>query len=313
MKKNTFKLSILFAIALPVFILCGSSTAAAQTTTAGGIAPEASARPPLIPQTLTSAGTTQNITKQDDVELKILKEKNLLTSEFQSSMISIIIWSLSAIVSTVLLLVGASLFTNFKLHDKDLQRVKEDYDAKIKIFQAEIEAQLAVSSRDVAAAQEVRSQQDLDRMLDQTSQVRSHFETVRASLEGKYDEVLKATNKSEIAVKRLDENLINITTELRRAESLIWEVKKVPTNFLISCLQGLDVALLAKNEYDIGDFIGEIKKSLQENFIDAQRTIDEQILEFFERRLKKLAAVRPDDEKAIRDLLDQCSEISSEP
>lgn len=308
MKKNTFQLSILLAIILPFFILCGYSTAATPTTTSGEIAPEASAHPPLTPQALTSAGIAQNTTKQDDTELKILKEKNLLTSEFQSSMISIIIWSLSAIVSTVLLLVGASLFTNFKLHDKDLQRVKEDYDAKIKVFQAEIEAQLAVSSREVAAAQEVRSQQDLDRMLDQTSQVRSHFEAVRASLEGKYDEVLKATNKSDIAVKKLNENLINIATELRRAESLIWEVKKVPINFLISCLQGLDVAMLAKNEYDIGDFIGEIKKSLQENFIEAHRTIDEQILEFFEMRLKKLAAVRPDDEKAIRDLLAQCSE-----
>lgn len=312
MKEYTRSLSILLAVVIPAFIFCGIATAGAQVPAVGEIAAKASNTQLHAPPNLTDVDTTPKIKTSDETELKILKEKNLLISEFQSSMLSIIIWSLSAIVSTVLLLVGASLFTNFKLYDKDLQRIKEDYDAKIKIFQSEIEASLAVASRDVAAAQEIRSQQDLDRMLDQTSQVRSHFEAVRVSLESKFDEVLKVATHSDAAVKKLNESVVNITTELRRAESLIWEVKKIPTNFLISCLQGLDAALLSENDYDIGDFVDQIKQSLQKNFIDTKLMVDEQLLGFFERRLTKLAAVRPDDEKAIRALLAQCSVVSSE-
>lgn len=312
MKKIIVALSISLAVVLPAFLFCQTATATAQVTTVGEIAAKASDAHPLALPDVPETSATPKIRASDEVELKILKEKNLLISEFQNSMLSIIIWSLSAIVSTVLLLVGASLFTNFKLHDKDLQRVKEDYDSKIKIFQSEIETSLAVASRDIAAAQEVRSQQDLDRMLDQTSQVRSHFETVRVSLESKFDEVLKATTRSDAAVKELNDSVVNITTELRRAESLIWEVKKIPANFLISCLQGLDAALLSENDYDIDDFVDQIKESLQKNFIDTKLMVDEQLLGFFERRLTKLAAVRPDDEKTIRTLLAQCSVVRND-
>jgi len=308
MKKNIGALSILLAVVLPVFLSCSIATAT-QVASVG----EAAAKPldahPLAPLVLSNVGAAPKTNMSDETELKILKERNLLASEFQNSMLSIIIWSLSAIVSTVLLLVGASLFTNFKLHDKDLQRIKEDYDAKIKIFQSEIDASLAVASRDIAAAQEIRSQQDLDRILDQASQVRSHFETVRVSLESKFDEVLRAMARSDATVKDIKGNVVSITTELRRVESLIWDVKKIPTNFLISCLQGLDTAILSGNDYDIDDFIGLIKESLQNSFIDAKLVIDEQLLEFFERRLVKLAVVRSDDEKSIRMLLAQCSVV----
>ncbi|KAB0526884.1 hypothetical protein ACFFQ5_27675 [Pseudomonas brassicacearum] len=308
MKKIIGTLSILLAVVLPAFLSCSIATAT-QVASVGEVAAKPLDASPLAPLVLNNVGTTPKTNMSDETELKILKERNLLASEFQNSMLSIIIWSLSAIVSTVLLLVGASLFTSFKLHDKDLQRIKEDYDAKIKIFQSEIDASLAVASRDIAAAQEIRSQQDLDRMLDQASQVRSHFETVRVSLESKFDEVLRATARSDATVKDIKGNVVSITTELRRVESLIWDVKKIPTNFLISCLQGLDTAILSGNDYDIDDFIGLIKESLQNSFIDANLVVDEQLLEFFERRLVKLAVVRPDDEKSIRMLLAQCSVV----
>lgn len=308
MKKITPSLLISLALISPAFLFCPTATATARVATVAEVAAKASDAQPIALPDAPEIIAASKMRASDESELKILKEKNLLISEFQNSMLSIIIWSLSAIVSTVLLLVGASLFTNFKLHDKDLQRVKDDYDAKIKIFQSEIETSLAVASRDVAAAQEVRSQQDLDRMLDQALQVRSHFETVRVSLESKFDDVLKSTTSSDAAVKELNENVAIITTELRRAESLIWEVKKIPSNFLISCLQGLDAALLSESDYDIDDFVDQIKESLQTNFIDTELIVDEQLLGFFERRLAKLAAVRPDDEKTIRILLAQCSD-----
>nr|BFE94196.1 hypothetical protein GCM10020185_47320 [Pseudomonas brassicacearum subsp. brassicacearum] len=101
------------------------------------------------------------------------------------------------------------------------------------------------------------------------------------SLESKFDEVLRATARSDATVKDIKGNVVSITTELRRVESLIWDVKKIPTNFLISCLQGLDTAILSGNDYDIDDFIGLIKESLQNSFIDANLVVDEQLLEFF--------------------------------
>lgn len=309
MKKSALSLSLPLILLLSTIVLYQSARANSQANAVGEPATKVLDTPLHALQGMAAISTTPKTKASDESELKILKEKNRLISEFQSSMLSIVLWALSAVVSTVLLLVGASLFTNFKLHDKELQRLKEDYDGKIKILQSEIEAGLALASRDMAAAQEVRSQQDLDRMLDQTSQVRSHFEMVRASLEGKFDEVLITTARFDAEIKRINDSLGHVTTELRRTESLLWEVKKIPTNHLISSLQGLDAALLSKNDYDIDDFVERIKESLQENFIDKGLAIDEEILSFFERRLTKLAEVRPDDEKDIRALLVSCANV----
>ena len=311
MKKSALSISLPLIVFLSTILLCQSAAATSQVNAVGEASAKVSAPSLLTLEGVGEISTPPKTKASDESELKILKEKNRLISEFQSSMLSIVLWSLSAVVSTVLLLVGASLFTNFKLHDKELLRIKEDYDGKIKILKSEIEASLAVASRDIAAAQEVRSQQDLDRMLDQASQVRSHFEAVRGSLESKFDEVLKSTARSNSEIKRVNDTLVRVTMDLRRAESLIWDVKEIPINYLISSLQGLDAALLSKNDYHIDDFVERIKKSLQGNFIDKGLVVDEEILSFFESRLAKLADVRPDDEKDIRALLALCAEVST--
>ncbi|MFG0399750.1 hypothetical protein [Pseudomonas sp. zjy_11] len=311
MKKLALSLSLPLIVFLSTILLCQSAAATSQVNAVGETSAKVSDTRPLALEGVAEVSTPPKTKASDESELKILKEKNRLISEFQSSMLSIVLWALSAVVSTVLLLVGASLFTNFKLHDKELLRIKEDYDGRIKILKSEIEASLAVASREIAAAQEIRSQQDLDRMLDQASQVRSHFEAVRGSLESKFDEVLKSTTRSDAEIKRVNDNLVRVTMDLRRAESLIWDVKEIPVNHLISSLQGLDAALLSNNDYHIDEFVDRIKGSLQENFIDKGLAVDEEILSFFERRLTKLAEVRPEGEKDIRALLALCTEVST--
>ncbi|WP_455928884.1 hypothetical protein [Pseudomonas fluorescens] len=242
-----------------------------------------------------------------ETELKILKEKNILISEFQSSLISIVIWSLSAVVSVVILLVGASLFTNFKLHEKDVQRIQADYDAKIKIFQSEMEAGLARAGQEMANAQEARSQQDLNRMLDQAAQVRSQFETVRLSLEEKFDQLFSGTMKFEARVDSLEKAQIALRAELRKAETRIWEIKKIPQNVLISSLQGLDAALVSGDKWRIEDFVEQIKYVIKSDFIELRGDLDEELQKLIEHRLIKLENEFPEHTSEIRQLIVECS------
>jgi hypothetical protein len=246
---------------------------------------------------------TDKIESSVETELKILKEKNLLIADFQNSLISIVIWSLSAVVSVVILLVGASLFTNFKLHEKDVQRIQSDYDAKIKIFRSEMETSLAKAGQEMANVQEARSQQDLNRMLNQAAEVRSQFETVRLSLEGKFDQLLSGTTKFEVKVDNLEKIQSGLKAELRKAETLIWDIRKVPANVLISALQGLDAALLSGVEWQIEDFIMELKRVIKTDFIELKNSLDEELQGFIEKRLIKLENEYPEDVAVIRQLI----------
>lgn len=256
----------------------------------------------------------QNLSKAElsvETELQILKEKNTLIADFQSSLISIVIWSLSAVVSVVILLVGASLFTNFKMHEKDVQRIQIDYDAKIKIFRSEIEASLAKAGQEMASAQEARSQQDLDRLLDQTAQVRSQFEILRVTLEGKLDQTLSKTKTCEDKIDILEKNQVVLKAEQLDSEIMIWELKKSPINILISSLRGLDAALETREKLRINAFIKQVKRAIKSGFIESGEILDEELQQFIERRLAKLEIEYPEDVNDIRQLVAEC--IHSDP
>ena len=255
--------------------------------------------PPTSPSYL-DAGKSE---LADETELKILKEKNTLISEFQSSLISIVIWSLSAVVSVVVLLVGASLFTNFKLHEKDVQRIQADYDSKIRVFRSEMEARMAQVSQELAGTHESRSQQDLNRMLDQANQVRSQFEAVRLTLENKFDKLLSGTMKFEDRVDSVEENQLALMAELRQAETHIWEIKKVPTNVLISSLRGLDAAMASGDKYKIEGFVKRIKRVISYDFTVLEVDLDDELQKFIEARLVRLEIEYPEHASQIRQLI----------
>lgn len=246
-----------------------------------------------------------------EIELKILKEKNSLIADFQNSLISIVIWSLSAVVSVVILLVGASLFTNFKLHEKDVQRIQSDYDNKIKIFRSEIETSLAKAGQEMTNTQEARSQQDLDRMLTQAAEVRSQLETVRLSLEVKLDQLATNTTKLQAKADNIEIMHSSLKAELRKAETLIWDIRKVPINVIISSLQGLDAALVSGQKWHIKDFIKQVKHVIKTDFIELRNPLDEEMQSFIEKRVIKLEKEYPQDAADIRQLVAKCINLDS--
>ncbi|WP_143480625.1 hypothetical protein [Pseudomonas fluorescens] len=303
----------ILALILVIFSWFGGEPEANQTYTA----PSSISEPPAITLAASQTPSTSPTMVKSEVsvlgaeaELKILKEKNTLISDFQSSLIAIVIWSLSAVVSVVILLVGASLFTNFKMHEKDVQRIQIDYDAKIKIFKSEIEANIAKAAQEMANAQEARSQQDLDRMLDQAAQVRSQFETVRLALESRLERLSSDMSKFESELGSIKKTQIALRAELRKAETRIWEIKKIPENVLISSLQGLDAALASKNKWQIEDFAEQIKQVIKSDFIEKKLSLDEELQKFISTRLNKLTNEHPEHAIEIKQLVNECLHIN---
>ncbi|MFJ2447288.1 hypothetical protein [Pseudomonas sp. NPDC087626] len=302
---------LILSLTLMIFLCFGGVSAANQTSP---VQPSTH----QLPAKAFEANTTISPDSSNDVvnseslsavgtELKILKEKNVLIADFQSSLISIVIWSLSAVVSVVILLVGASLFTNFKMHEKDIQRIQQDYDAKIKIFRSDFDAILAKANQEMASAQETRSQQDLNRMLDQASQVRSLFETVRASLEERLDQLQTEKTNLETKFNSLDRNQATLRTDLFKNETHIWKIKKIPSNILLTAMQGIEAALACKDNWRTEDFISQAKDVITSAFIEPKITLDAKILELIEPKLVTLENARPKDAQEIRDLIAKCS------
>lgn len=245
-------------------------------------------------------------------ELAILKEKNLITAEFQSTFITVVIWALGVAVSIVLILVTASFFTSFKVHERDIKRIQEDYAAKLEVFNSEVDSKLERVSREIDTKHEARSQQDLDRMLAQATEIRFQFDQFRTALEEKVSEMLKSAARAEVNFDKIQEHQLRTATEISRLEINIWELKKVPGNVLIASVEGLNSAIKRNDEWSIDNFVKNIKKVLAEDFVATQRQVSAFSVDFLSKCLEELRKSRPEEAAEISSMLASCVQEKKE-
>ena len=239
-------------------------------------------------------------------ELNILKEKNLLMGEFQSTLLSTVIWSLGVAVSIVLVLVTASFFTNFKVHERDIQRIQDDYAAKLEVLNSDVNSKLAKVSKEIDIRHEARSQQDLDRMLSQATELRSQFEKVRVLLEEKLTEATRSAVRAEVQADKLKEDHLGIVSDISRLEINVWELKKIPGNVLIASIEGLNAAMKNSDEWSIDDFTAKIRQVIEEHFVTTQRPLSEFHVDFLTKSKTDLSKSRPEHAAEISAMLATC-------
>jgi len=217
-----------------------------------------------------------------------------MLSEFQNTLISTVLWCLGITVSVVLLLVGASFFTNFKVHERDIQRISNDYDSKMKVFRSDLDADFAKVGRDFAAIHESRSQQDLDRQLDQLNGIRLEFAAVRSHFDQKQEESRSQIASLENLAHGLHIKHTALLADFRRAETKIWELKKIPANEYLAALQGLETALEAESDWEIEDFARRVKQTLENYFVTGEHQLTEFCKEFGAKQINALSLRKPE-------------------
>lgn len=242
-------------------------------------------------------------------QLEILKEKNQMLSDFQNTLISTVLWALGITVSVVLLLVGASFITNFKVHEKDIKRLSDDYESKVKVVKADLESRFEKVTREAAEAHEIRSQQDLDRQLDQISGLRLQLDSVRDSVSSNQADQLKQLMEVDKSVAELRSKLRHVTSAFRRAETKVWELKKMPTNELITALQGLQEALDAESEWEIEDFFNTVKRTANKYYVEGADIMTTFCKNYGLRTADRFADSNPEMSAELRAIFEACEVI----
>jgi hypothetical protein len=266
-------------------------------------------KPQLVSQpNIVSSLEIERIKREEALasELKILKEKNLLVAEFQNTLISTVIWALGVAVSIVLVLVTASFFTSFKVHERDIQRIQDDYAAKLAVLNSDIDSKFSKVSSEIEARHEARSQQDLDRMLSQATEIRSQFEQFRVSLEEKLAEAVKSAARAEAKSDKLQEDQLGVASEISRLEIRVWELKKVPGNVLIASVEGLNAALRKGDKWSIDNFIKIIKEVMEEHYVTTRQPLSAFVVEFLSNAMTNLSKVRPEQAAEVLSMLAVC-------
>ncbi|OUM04650.1 hypothetical protein BW686_25360 [Pseudomonas syringae] len=243
------------------FIFCSAVVAANPNSrpSAELIAPAAivNKQDPTAPQA--------TITKQES-ELLLIKEQNRLIKDFQSSQQATVYWALGGIFSFVLILTGLSILTNFKLYDQDKERLRAEFEGKINAYKAQFDLQIEEYKRESDKSSDQKSQVIQDRFLLQLSETRKLSEGIRSELISDIKSTDNNIKKLETSLTEVNRKFAEADADLRDVEVLVWDLKDIPGNMLITYSQGLTAAVEASNKSRVSLILGKIVNTLENKY-----------------------------------------------
>jgi hypothetical protein len=190
--------------------------------------------------------------KQKVLELKI---KNESMTEFHSSLLSTVYWSLGFLGSIAALLIGFGWWSNFKIHENDKEGIKTDVNSLISEFESSWNSGVSEFRR----LDSLRIEQQIgeiktyiDNKINETqSEIKDINKIIKELQANQLTQNSQLTNYIEIFDKSIHQQEYN----LRVAEAVIWEIKGLYGNVLITRTQALYKACdIGGNQVEIALF-----------------------------------------------------------
>ena len=220
--------------------------------------------------------------------------------DFQSSQQATVYWALGGIMSFVIILTGLSIFTNFKFYTQDKERLNKDFDAKLSEYRAELILRMEEYLRDSDKVSEQRNQNLQDRTLNQISEIRSFIESVRSELVTD----TKTTNAKILEVDQLlRQRTASVESSLRDVEVLVWDLRGIPSNMLVTHSQAVTTAVETGSEELVSHALNQLKRTLENKFIKTNAPIDEGTYKWLDESLTKASSFNRESTASIRDML----------
>lgn len=242
---------------------------------------------------------------QAELELKVQEKQIATIKEYHSSLLDTVYWALSTVATVAALLVGFGWFANFKFHESEKQRLKDELDGRIKEALAFIESRLS--------AHEVQMLNAVDTRLDSHfTRVARDIDIARADAVGMYERMTTSIEqmKSQLTALELGKKRSEIAENemevaLRDVEVHVWELKGIPINMLITQRQGLDAAIKANSKFSVQFALDGMANTITKSILPAKKNISAKMLKQFFDAVDSAAAIDPVKAASVKALLEQ--------
>jgi hypothetical protein len=199
-------------------------------------------------------------------ELILLREQNKLFKDFQSLQQTTVYWSLTGVFGLVMILVGASFYTNFRFYERDKESLKVELDTKLENFGSIINSQMLDQRREADQSVERNSQRIQDIMLAQLSEVRASLDAVRLEISNDIKSVSEKQTNFEVELRSVRKSLSDAEVELRKVELEFWDAQDIPDNMIITLCQALKAASGAGDKRAVSDIYEKMAIVLKEKY-----------------------------------------------
>ncbi|MGZ9666246.1 hypothetical protein ACXX9E_09125 [Pseudomonas sp. GNP014] len=269
----------------------------------GGTAVGAS---PAVPVGKSAGGENES---QLVIELKTetlqLKEQNKLLREYQGSMLSTVYWSLGVIATIVALLMGYSIFTNFKFYDQDKQRLKTEIQSFIDKSQAELITRVQQERLESERVVELKNENTLSTFLSQNSELQARLDTARTELSNEIKSLTNQVIKLPVELENIKNYALRSEVEIRTIEGMVWELRGVHSNTLLAQIEGIKAACASSSSVKLKYALERMSDTLDTHFITPGKTLTENVFTWGTEALDMATVFYPSEVTEVRNKLNR--------
>lgn len=247
--------------------------------------------------------TTPQVVSKENSEIFLLREQNKLMKDFQASQQTTVYWALSGVLGFVFILTGLSYLTNFKFYEQDKERLRQEFESKLLGYRADVNLQLEEYKGTVNQLMDQKNQFLQDKVFDQLAEARSLVESVRSELVSDIKTINEEIKKVYSRVESLRQDLESAEVELREVESVVWDIKKIPGNMLITQTQALKAAVRSKSYIHVQRVVSKIHSLLEEKYIHTGGAIKPRIVTWITESLDFAEELDPEGVEKARTML----------
>jgi hypothetical protein len=218
-------------------------------------------------------------------ENELLQGELKAIREYHSSLLDTVYWSLGLVFGLVLLIIGSSWYSNFRLYEADKARLLEEAERKIAEANSRISRDLQMLSsnlsdkvdRDTVALAN-RLSTEIERMRSDNKDAERKISSDLKELEETLEIFLKLTEKIRSQLNRT-----NLDTQLNTER--IWELKGNPIKVLLAQFLGFDGAVRAGDANSIKACLERMKDNLSNSVLPSGKKIPSSVLEALQKTL----------------------------
>jgi len=233
----------------------------------------------------TISSTTGRV--RDDPEVISIQAQNKIIKEYHSSLLDTVYWALAGVATMALLLAGFGWFTNFKFYEADKQRLKEEFLSRNNEFEAKLMGHVTTAQSATLREIELKLEAFMDRLGTNSVELRAEIAKITSTIEARITELDKSQKRHEEDNLEIVKNIASCEADLREVEENIWDIKKVPSNILITQSQGLRAAVKADNRFQVKNILNRMTETIETAFLSKNTPISPDALNIVTKTLNE--------------------------
>ena len=235
-------------------------------------------------------------------EITLLRAQNEIIKSYQESILNTVYWALGGVFALAILLAGFGWWSNFKLNEIDKDRLRSEMRLELEKLSSETGLVLEQSAADVLRS--VRERNDahtasLDKMTERMTENLSSFR-------GEIDEKTKETSQSLLALVEgmglATKRIHRTEATLRQVEELIWDIKGIQMNVLLTQCQGVYSSISAGDVDLLKNILARMLATAQ-TLIDAGTIINSDLMVTIKKCVSSAAEMAPIEAASVSDAL----------